>query len=502
MKVIKLFYLLILTLPLLLQGSTMSQAQSTIKPSGMFNMSYVFFGALNTYVSQVDQTKGSLHVVSPNYFDIKADGELDVTWRLQTTFISEMHKRGIKVTPFLSNHWDKSAGINGLNNREKLAKDIATAIEQYNLDGVNVDIEGVGVSHRDVHTDLVRLLRQYIPSHKIVSVAVAANPSGWTTGWHGFYDYKKLSQYADYLMIMAYDESWESPDSPVGPVSSLQFFEKSIQYAIKQGVPRDRIVNGLPFYGRMWKTDGPTLENRSITGMGISSIRVNPLVTKFNGKITFDEKTQTPYATFKIPEGQHYFISSTKLTAGNYVIWYENEQSIKAKLRLPQQYEIKGTGSWALGHETPETWNYYTLALNSGTELAEVPQTSFTSGTMAVLTGNNVNFRESASTTGRTIGILSSNKTLKITGSPVNADNYLWYPAQLENGTNGYIAANYIKPFNLMELHGQTRYETGVVISFAGWKEGSGVVVLGRGDIPIDALTGSVLAKNTKHRCF
>lgn len=47
---------------------------------------------------------------------------------------------------------------------------------------------------------------------------MAANPKGWTTGWHGSYDYKSLAEYADYLMIMAYDESWNG--SSEGPVAS------------------------------------------------------------------------------------------------------------------------------------------------------------------------------------------------------------------------------------------------------------------------------------------
>ncbi|MBM4762883.1 glycosyl hydrolase family 18 protein [Bacillus sp. B15-48] len=336
----------------------------TFAQSKLFNMSYIFFGSPNSYINQVNATKGSLDVVSPSYFDITKDGQLSITWTLQTSFINEMHKRGKKVVPFLANHWDATAGINGLNNRQKLANDIAAAIEKYNLDGVNVDIEGVGSAYKDAHTDLIRLLRQAVPKHKEVSVAVAANPNGWKTGWHGFYDYKGISNHADYLMIMAYDESWESPDSPIGPVASMSFSERSIQYAINQGVPKDKIVYGLPFYGRMWKLDGPTLENRSINGMGLSSTRVNPLVTTFNGKIEFDEKTQSSYATFTIPKGQSYFIGNTKLTEGQYVIWYENERSIKAKLRLPMKYGIKGTGSWALFHETPDTWDYYSLWLN------------------------------------------------------------------------------------------------------------------------------------------
>lgn len=488
MKQLKLIIILvlILTIPTSIQRGSLASAQT-----GLFNMSYVFFGAISSYVTQVDKTKGSLNVVSPNYFDITAEGNLDVTWRLQTSFITEMHKRGIKVVPFLANHWNQTAGINGLKNRDQLAQNIAAAIEQYNLDGVNVDIEGVGHTYRDAHTDFIRLLRQYIPADKEVSVAVAANPNGWNTGWHGFYDYKALGTYANYLMIMAYDESWESPDSPIGPVSSLSFFERSIQYAINQGVPKDRIVAGLPFYGRMWKLDGPTLEGRSITGMGLSSTRVAPLVTQFNGKNQFDEKTQSSYATFIIPEGESAFIGSVKLTEGNYVIWYENEPSIKAKLRLPKQYGIKGTGSWALYHETPDTWDYYSTALNwYNVENVNV----FRSGPMAITTTDNVNFRGSSSINGTVLKTLPKNTLIKITGTPINADNYDWYPVQLSNGGNGYVAANVIKTFQLKELHGPSRYDTSTLVSNSGWEETSEAVVLGRGDLPVDALTGSVLA--------
>ncbi|MDQ0255754.1 spore germination protein YaaH [Evansella vedderi] len=377
MKLLRKTSLIVIFIAFLTIGAYQFSAQTE-----KFNMSYIFFGNPSTYIQQVDDTKGSLYVASPNYFDINKNGDLEIIeWRINTSFINEMHRRGKKVVPFLANHWDITAGVNGLEKRDKLARDIAAAIERYNLDGVNVDIEGVprsgnhsGVTrnYRDEHTDLIRLLRQYIPKHKEVSVAVAGNPNGWTTGWHGFYDYKGMAQHADYLMIMAYDESWASPDSPIGPVSSLSFFERSLQFAINEGVPKNKIVNGLPFYGRIWKLDGPTLEGRNITGQGLSSRRVAPLVRQFNGRVHFDNRSQTPYATFTIPSGQEAFLGTTKLTRGEYVIWYENERSIKAKLQLIPKYGIKGTGSWALTHETPDTWNYYTLWLN-GRYFTDVP---------------------------------------------------------------------------------------------------------------------------------
>lgn len=359
MSRVKTFIWLILGIMLILRNTEAVTAQNNL-----FNMSYIFFGSPSNYIKQVKSTQGSLNVVSPNYFDLTKDGELEITWTLQSSFIKDMHAQGIKVVPFLSNHWNADAGIKGLENSKKLANDIAAAIKKYDLDGVNVDIEGVGSKYKDAHTNFIKLLRQYIPENKEVSVAVAANPNGWKTGWHGFYDYKGLSEHADYLMIMAYDESWESPDSPIGPVASYSFSEKSILYAINQGVPKNKIVYGLPFYGRIWKLDGSTSDGKSITGLGLSTPRVEDLIKTFSAKELFDEKFQTAYATFTIPGGEHFYLGNTKLTQGDYIVWYENERSLKAKLRLPSKYGIKGTGSWALYHETPKTWNYYSAWLN------------------------------------------------------------------------------------------------------------------------------------------
>ncbi len=47
----------------------------------------------------------------------------------------------------------------------------------------------------------------------------------------------------------------------------------------------------------------------------------------------------------------------------------------------------------------------------------------------------------------------------------------------------------------ITRLAGNNRYETSVAVSQNAWKESSEVVVLGRGDLSVDALTGSVLAK-------
>ncbi|GAE35805.1 cell wall-binding repeat-containing protein [Halalkalibacter akibai] len=385
-----------------------------------FTMSYLFFGSTQAQIGFVDRTKGNLQVVAPSYFDLNPDGSLKLSWQFDPAFIREMNKRGIRVVPFLSNHWDRELGRAALSNRNQLAQQIADTIMLYNLDGVNVDIENVTHLDRDNFTDLVRLIREKLPTDKEVSVAVAANPNNWQTGWHGSYDYKKLAEHSDYLMLMAYDESFNG--SPAGPVASYGWVERSITELLKHA-PKEKIVLGLPFFGRYW-IDG---EAASLGGRGIPKAHVETLVSRFNGTVTFDEKSKSPYARFTIPSS--FTIGSTTYRPGTYTAWFENADSLKAKVELVHKYKLKGTGSWALGQENPVIWGSYMDWL---------------------------------------------------------IDPNLLPPSDvIEEG-------NTEKAYT--ELQGDNRYHTSVVISKHGWKQ-SDSVVLGRGDVPIDALTGSVLAK-------
>lgn len=319
-----------------------------------FNMSYLYGNY--EYTALIKRTNNSLSEVSPSYFDLNDDGSLHLN-TVDKSFVNNAHDMGVRVVPFLSNHWNKSKGRAALSNIEKLSSQIANAIDKYNLDGINVDIENVTEVDRENYTKLVKRLREKLPNNKSVSVAVAANPNGWDKGWHASYDYAKLSEYADYLMIMAYDEHYESGEA--GPVASLQFVENAIKYALKY-VPKDKIVIGIPFYGRYWK-------NGSIYGgYGVSLNRIENIVNKYKSVIEYDKNFESVKATVTILESDTKpTINGRTLYAGTYTFWYENEKSIKAKLALVNKYDLKGSGSWSLGQENENVWEYYDLALNN-----------------------------------------------------------------------------------------------------------------------------------------
>ena len=321
-----------------------------------YNMSYIYFGNTSTYYQHVESTLNTLNEISPNYFNLKEDGSLDLTLAVDAQFIRQMHQKGIKVVPFLSNHWDRAKGIKALENRERLARELSDAVVRFGLDGVNVDIENVTETERELYTDFVRLLRDKLPEGTTLAVAVAPNPWNLEKGWQGSYDYASLSQYSDYLMVMAYDESYAG--GPAGPVASYDFVEATIKHALALA-PKEKIVLGIPFYGRYWKNGAPK------GGYGLSNADVSRLVQNYNGRVYFDSASKSPYAVITIGKADAKpYVLGTRLEAGTYTIWYENETSIKYKLGLVNKYDLKGTGSWSLGQETKDTWNYYGMWLN------------------------------------------------------------------------------------------------------------------------------------------
>lgn len=318
------------------------------------SMSYLYYTGGDS--AAVTKAEGALNEVSPAWFELSEDGSLKVSSAANRGFVDAMHDQGIRVVPFLSNHWDRSLGAAALKNAEALTDQLARAVAQYNLDGVSLDLENMTAADAGAYTDLTALLREKLPQGKTIAVAVAANPRNFTTGWHASYDYKGLAQHADYLMVMAYDEHYRG--SEPGAVAGLEFVENSIRYALRYADPQ-KIVLGVPFYGRIWG-DG----NETVNGVGISEKQTRELVKRFGGTVTYDESAGTAVARFTVPDGSGVTVAGISLAKGTYTVYYADERAKKEILRLVNTYDLRGTGSWSLGQENGDVWDYYGLWLN------------------------------------------------------------------------------------------------------------------------------------------
>ncbi len=332
--------------------------ETTDDANEKYSMAYTYFGSITTQISYVERTNGAVQTVSPSgWFNLNVDGTLQ-TPANRTQFVTQMHEQGIRVVVCLNNHWDRTTGVNALNNADHLTTQLAGYIELYNLDGINVDIENVTPTQRGTYTKFMAMLRDKIPEHKEVSIAISANPTGTTTGWQGSYDYAAMSPYVDYFMIMTYDEHYKGGSA--GSVSSINFVEKSIQYALTK-TSANKIVMGIPFYGRLW-----SVGNTNIRGIDVTNNDIDLIIKTYKGITTFDTTTQSAKVEFNVKSGDILLtIQGQRLAVGSYVLWFENAQSIQTKMKLIQRYNLKGVGAWALGQEDTALWNNYTNWLNN-----------------------------------------------------------------------------------------------------------------------------------------
>ena len=336
------------------------------------NISYINMDTTlnwDSYKKHIDSeaAKSELDVVSPNYYKLiinKAGEEVLQTNTIKEEFITEMHKkeRDIRVVPFLYNDWNNNLT---LENIDAYVEKIANDVSYYKFDGINIDLENIDPAYKNRLTVFVQKLRGRLSPEKQVSIAVAAVPTGTPTGWQKTYDYKNIAEALtgpnDYIVIMAYDEF----GTIKGPVARDSFVEKSIKYAINQGIPKQKIVLGIPLYGLISRdTDSETTQIEHWKILGDPTNPNYPSIIKtFNPKITYVEST--PVAEFELKQDTSYKINSEyTLKAGKYKVWYDDENSIKKKLFLVQKYNLKGAASWSLAQEYTPMWNYYNDWLN------------------------------------------------------------------------------------------------------------------------------------------
>jgi len=126
------------------------------------------------------------------------------------------------------------------------------------VDGINVDIEQLDELDRDEYGAFLAALRTALtaamPGARL-SVATEAGLRGTGNALAA------VEAGVDRLFLMGYDYHWSGSQpgasSPIDRSDGLYTLRWSIEQYVRAGVPRDRIVLGLPLYGMSWRTIGP-----------------------------------------------------------------------------------------------------------------------------------------------------------------------------------------------------------------------------------------------------
>ena len=320
------------------------------------SLMYLYGGTTQTYINRVNKTGYSVSVVAPDYFETSAGGSVIFTKTPDPLLISTMQARGIEVTPFLSNHWNRAQARAMLSRSAEAAAFLAAAVTEYALDGLNIDLQNINKDDRAAFVSFISQLREVMPQGTTLTVCVAANPYGTDLGWQGGYDYAELAMHCDCVFMMTYDEAYNGGSA--GPVASYKFIENSIKYGLKH-VPADKLMLGIPFYGRYW--------TNTVQGSAWTVSDIEFLISQTGSKPWYDEKNECARVTITV--GKHDNLTTwggAKLTPGVYDVWYENARSFERKLSLVQEYDIRGVGCWALGQEPAWLWDSFSVWLGGG----------------------------------------------------------------------------------------------------------------------------------------
>ena len=226
-------------------------------------------------------------------------------------------------------------------NRMAFARDCKRVVEEFGLDGIDIDWEyptqssaKISSSPQDTEnfTLLMRDLRKVLGKQRLVTAATVCNAN--------YIDFHSCIQYMDLVNVMAYDmgnapkhHAALFPSPHAGYCTSSQ----AVEAHLKAGVPREKLVMGVPFYGKGKRDDEGLREYRR------------------SGRLP------EGYAHHWDDEGRFPYITNAQ---GEFVWGYENARSLAEKCQYILDNHLRGGLYWDYASDTPQGDERRTLYLS------------------------------------------------------------------------------------------------------------------------------------------
>ena len=305
-------------------------------------------GGNDTLESVLTHTK-SMNVIAPTWFSLN-DNQGGYESFATADYVARAHSKGLQVWGVLDDfnyHNVHDADIDvyevlsSTTNRTRLIEGIVKEAREVGLDGINLDFERITEACGEHYAQFIREL------------SVACRIEGLTFSvdnyvpfhYNAYLRRDVQGKVADYVIIMGYDEHWHGSGDP-GSVASLDYVSNGIDKTMEQ-VPKEKIVNALPFYSILWKTQGSTVTDEYLT-----MNNTEDFLNRIGQEGVWDNETQQLYVEWESG-------------GSKYQLWAENEESIMIKLNVMKAKDIAGVAVWRLGYGTPAVWEMISAYVNS-----------------------------------------------------------------------------------------------------------------------------------------
>ena len=290
--------------------------------------------AANQALGQTIQNVTGVNVISPTWFSVVST-EGAISSLASSDYVNQAHAKGMEVWGLIDNFNDQVSTLETLSSGSARAHIIEKLLEEarrVGMDGINLDFEALTQEEAPHFLQFVRELSVACRNNKLV--LSIDNPVPQYTA---FYNRKEQGILADYVIIMGYDEHTVGSEQP-GSVASLPFVEEGIVQTLKE-VPKEKVINGVPFYTRLWTQSNNGVVTSEVFGMD----EADAYVQEHGMDVYWNKDVSQNYA-------------EAQIDTGVLKMWLEDEESLEEKLKLIEQYELAGVAAWKLGFERPDVW--------------------------------------------------------------------------------------------------------------------------------------------------
>lgn len=287
----------------------------------------------DAFESVIAGTKG-VNVVSPTWYEL-TDNDGNFNSLASAAYVKKAHDMGLEVWALINNF---SSNVNTeilmakTSTRRKLIEALMAEVERYDLDGINLDFEGIKEEAGPHYVQFIRELSISCRKKEIVLSVDNVVPMADNS----FYNRREQGIVADYVIIMGYDEHYAGGEP--GSVASIGYVENGIKDTLAL-VPKEKVINAIPFYTRVW-TESPDGEISS-SALGIAGAK--EWVAKNNVKLYWQDEPGQYYGELQTDDGLK-------------KVWLEEERSIGLKMDLIKKYDLAGVACWKLGFEPEHLW--------------------------------------------------------------------------------------------------------------------------------------------------
>jgi spore germination protein YaaH len=189
-----------------------------------------------------------------------------------------------------------------------------------------------------------------------VSIPVVYDAERTSDSGYWVYDYGAIVEHVDHIRMMAYDYSVGEP----GPIAPLEFVQRAIDGAIEATGQPEKLVLGLPAYGRNWPVSVTGVcpepdEENGVTVPGVTTVTarsVDDLIERRDAVPVYDASTAEWSFEYDLEISDD--ITTCVQTRK---VHYVDADGVRARMDLAIAAGLGGVSLWALGFDDDDVWD-------------------------------------------------------------------------------------------------------------------------------------------------